>query len=148
MDDAKESPRIACVGLAAGLWARLELKYHAWPFRWLAPVHGADERQQLDQAFLSAPPCCLGSWWGEPLRCKISSLADMEREDIVALRVWLARTLLKPTRMHMEGLLSEVKAVVPKAKRSPHAERLAYLSHLPRLVKQHLAQGRLDYRGQ
>ena len=81
------------------------------------------------------------------MRCKISSLADMEREDIVALRTWLARTLLKSTNMHMEGLLSEVKAAEPKAKRSPHADRLAYLSHLSRLIKQHLARGRLDYRG-
>ena len=60
---------------------------------------------------------------------------------------WLARTLLKSTNMHMEGLVSEVKAAVPKAKRSPHAERLAYLPRLSRLMKQHLARGRLDYRG-
>ena len=82
------------------------------------------------------------------MRCTLSTVADMESDDIVALRQRLARTLLKSTNMHLEGLLSEVKASVPKGKRARHAEKLAYTSHLSRLLKQHLAHGREDCRGE
>ena len=55
---------------------------------------------------------------------------------------------MKSTNMHLEGLLSEVKASVPKGKRARHAEKLAYTSHLARLLKQHIARGREDCRGE
>ena len=48
---------------------------------------------------------------------------------------------LRTTKMHVEGLLSEVRAALPKSKQAPNSEKLAYLGYLSQVMKDHLAAG-------
>ncbi len=75
------------------------------------------------------------------------SAEDLRDPQVCALRRELGRRLLKTTNMHMECILSDLKNAVPHSKHPPHAEKLAYQSHLSALFKGHLGQGRRDRRG-
>ena len=48
--------------------------------------------------------------------------------------------------MHLENLLSEIKAAVPTGKQKAYGEKMSYLAHLSQLMKQHLQRGRVDSR--
>lgn len=60
----------------------------------------------------------------------------------------LAEDLLPTTNMMLEGFLSEVKSAVPKSKPKggSNAEKVAWLSHLSQLLREHMAAGRRDCR--
>jgi hypothetical protein len=48
--------------------------------------------------------------------------------------------------MRLEGVLSEMRAAVPKGKSCVTAERVAHLAYLQQVLKSHLAQGFQDPR--
>ena len=81
------------------------------------------------------------------MRSRMDSVDEMMTDEVQAMLLSLARNL-KATNMWLEGELSQIKAAVPVGKRCPHSERLACLSHLSFLLKDHLASGRADSRGQ
>jgi hypothetical protein len=60
----------------------------------------------------------------------------------------LASDLMASTNMGLEGILSQMKAAVPKgkSKSSTHAEKLAWLSFLGQRLHQHVERGRRDCR--
>ena len=136
-------------GMAAAVYVRLELKYFDWPWRLLRGtfLHEAQKRQLYEEFLRRVPKCCLDDDWGLPMRSRIGSVDEMMTDEFQAMLLSLARNL-KATNMSLEGELSEIKAAVPVGKRCPHSERLAYLSHLSFLMKDHLASGRADSRGQ
>ena len=65
--------------IGAAVWARLDLKHPAWPWRLLRGVRtlvgSALADAELD-AFYNEDECCLDSWWGLWLR---STLACREQ---------------------------------------------------------------------
>jgi hypothetical protein len=148
-DDAQtlQSTRAVCMELAAGIWARFELKYHSWPYRLFTVPTNDDENILLNQSFFNASPCCLDAWLSEPLRSRLTCFEDLDEPSMVQLRIELGRGLAKATNMELEGLLSEIKASVPFSRRSPNSEKLAYLASLGERMKRHLASGLRDTRG-
>jgi hypothetical protein len=149
-------------------------RYSNWPYKLLGQTSAADEDQQtieeaaadedqqtieeaaadedqqtIEEAFFAECPCCLDSWFSEPLRAKSTGPEDLRSSEMMLLRQRLAYDLAPATNMMLEGFLSEIKASIPKSgKRAPNAEKVAWLSHLSLLMKQHIAAGRHDSRGQ
>jgi hypothetical protein len=87
-DDAQtfQSTWAVCMELAAGIWARFELKYHLRPYRLFTVPTNDDENILLNQSFFDASPCCLDAWlecrsgyWTGARRCNCSySLSYVE----------------------------------------------------------------------
>jgi hypothetical protein len=110
-------------------------------------VYLIGNRSHRNKQFFDAPPCCIDSWFGEPLRAKLSSADDLSTPDMKLLLHRIANQFAKTTNMMLEGLLSEIKSSVPSGKRSPNAEKVSFLAHLHQTLKQHVARGRHDSRG-
>lgn len=80
------------------------------------------------------------------MRSKLAGPEDLKRPQFSALLQNLARKLARTTNMHLENLLSEIKAAVPTGKQKAYGEKMSYLAHLSQLMKQHLQRGRVDSR--
>jgi hypothetical protein len=122
-------------------------RYFNWPYKLLEPLPNSQEQRQVDQRFFDAHPCCLDSWFSEPFRAKAGTVAGMQTEEMLLLRHRLTHDLTPTTNMALEGLLAEIKAAVPKGKKSQNAEKVAMLAFLGKVLKQHIASGRKDCRG-
>jgi hypothetical protein len=140
--------RAKTIGLAAAVWCRLELRFHSWPWRLLSlPLLSSEGQDDICRDFLALPQCCLDSWWSRPMRAQLNSLADMKGVEFMTTITTLSRKL-KATNMSLESDLSEVRSSVPVGRGCPNAEKLAYLAHLGALMKDHVADGCSDSRGQ
>lgn len=123
-------------------------RYHNWPYRLFQDPADPNAKRELHNAFFSEPACCLDVWLSEPLRQALVGPDDLASPEIAALLRALSCRLARTTNMHLESLLSEIRAAVPFARKAPSAEKVAYLAHLSNLMKHHLASGRSDSRGQ
>jgi hypothetical protein len=118
-----------------------------WPWKLLAHCPGIRERDAADAAFIDASPCCLDSWVSEPLRTQVSSVRDLDDPQVNLLRQELAKKILLATNMHLESLVSHMKASVPKGSRAPNAAKIAYQAHVSQLFQRHMSSGGRDRRG-
>ncbi len=134
-EDFLHSARAKVCGVAAAAWARL-LKYSFPPWSLVCAHMKPEQEMQSWERFLAMPPCCLDSWWGEPLQSMMKKmLAAFTLQQLVECfrpaYVKLARRLLRATNMSLEGELSEIGKCVPSYDgRAPTAERLLYTAHL------------------
>ena len=146
LEEFEAEARANCVGMAAAAWVRTEA-FCAWPWLLLQlPKMQPDARKQLLHDFCNLPQCCLDEMIGEPLREAARRGVDLLSDDVLLLWQTLLNKL-KVTNMHLESEFSEMRAAVPVGKGAPPAERVPYQAHLGVLMKDHLAQGKLDCRG-
>ncbi len=88
----EEEKGVGRAGWAEGRRSRDQIgspRYKNWPWRLLRPG-------LVDSVnFMQAHPCCLDSWFSEPLRSTLSAAADLETAECKALFKNLGRKHLK-----------------------------------------------------
>ncbi len=146
--------RAAVLGLAAAVWARLEITFASWPWRvlrCLAHEHDLHQNMQDSVAECAAlwqeDACCLDEWWSTPLRAVLQGPQELLEERWQSLLRALARHG-QTTNMLVEGLLAQVKAATPVSRGRPNAERQAHLGLLTQVMQLHLERGGIDSRGE
>lgn len=132
-------------------YSSIDVKFYSWPMRLVrgkvGPYGVTPDVRAEHEAFFGEYFCCLDSWWSKWFRKKIHNISDMLREDIQAL----IRTLGDygdATNMNLEGLLSQMKAAIPTARKrgGRSAEKQAYAGLLTQLMSRHLGDGKQDSR--
>ena len=84
--------------------------------------------------------------WGRWLRSRLASPADLQGVVAQSLLRTIARQAAT-TNMRLEGLLSEIKAAIPRrSSRGVHSEKQLHMGLISQLMKQHLGDGKDDVR--
>ena len=94
---------------------------------------------------MDASLCCLDEYFSEWLREPVKS------GEVMLAPPWsnMLRRIADQRHalnMHIEDLLANIKASVPRSKRRPTAERICHCGHLSQVMTEHLNLGLLDSR--
>ena len=135
--------------IGAAIWARMDLKYSAWPWRLLRGVRTSADTTLADaelNAFYNEDKCCLDSWWSLWLRSTLVSRQQLFDDKFQSLLRHLERHCLG-TNMGLECLLAQMNSACPsRSSQGRNAERFAYAGALAQWMQRHLARGKEDAR--
>ena len=91
------------------------------------------------------PRCCRDEWTAEPLHYSFTKRNAWEELSTRCLRREILHRF-KCTNMRLEGVLSEIRAAVPKGKSVVTGERMCHLAYIDQILKAHLVKGFKDPR--
>ena len=123
----KEMARKAVLTLVGNIWRRLVHQFEPYPWRLGLLVDkrvSLAMRQEVAQAFLDTPACCLDPWFSAVLRNMISSVDDLLTGAVHDMLLHIFTDACIVTT-HVENIFAHVRKLALKALRPLHVAQVA-----------------------